>query len=579
MRHSLGIVLLFVAPALARQQSAPPRDPTQLLAPAGTAAISGLVVDSDNKPVRQVAVRIEGDPRASRTVMTDDAGQFAFTKVPAGDFFLRAKKPGYPEVSYGAKRPGRAGVRLQIKGGTHLSDVVLRMERGAVLTGTVFNDRGQPMPDASVSAYRVSTGLDGTFTTSSVLSGSTFPKTDDRGVYRFYGLPAGEYIVGTSPFFGSGSSARVPSDEEIRDAFARAQQAAAVPPTARTARSTPSPQMDYTPVYYPDAANAVDATRITVAAGEERSGLDLRLTLTPTAAISGRVTNLGDNPSVEMLLVTRAKGSTMHTGANPDTFDFRGLPSGDYTVAARTSGAQPLVASADITLNGRDVPGLTLELAPPAAFSGRIVFDAIKTPPPFSQVRISAFPSSPKTFAISSSATPGADGSFVLQGMLPGTYFIVATVAGVSGSTVPVSMVSTVMGEQDVTDAPIVITAGAQLPPLTITMSDHPAELSGQLLLADGKPATDYYVVAIAADQRYWLWSTRRIKSTRPDANGHYAFPGLPPGTYRVAATTDLEQSDLSSLTFLRDLMAASAEVVVAAGERKVFDLKLGGTK
>ena len=580
-RSTLIVALIVVAPSMLHSQNPPPRDPAQLLSPAGTAVISGVVVDADNKPMRQVAVRIEGDPRASRTVMTDDAGRFAFTRVPAGEFFLRAKKPAYPEVSYGAKRPGRAGVRLQIKDGARIDNIVLKMERGAVLTGTVVNDRGQPVPDVSVTAYRVYTGLDGTFSTSSVSFGSTFPKTDDRGVYRFYGLPAGEYIVGTSPFFGSVSSARVPTDEEIREAFARAQQAALNPTEAARPRPTraESQQMDYTPVYYPDAPNAVDATRIRVSAGEERAELDLRLTLRPTAAISGRVTNLGDAKSVEMLLVTRAQGSTLHTGANADhSFNFRGLPAGDYTVAARTNGPQPLIASADITLNGRDVDGVNLDLAPPAAFPGKVVVNASTLPPPvFSQIRISVSPTTPRGFGISASATPAADGTFILQGMLPGTYQIVTSVIGVSGGAVPFTMVSTFMGDRDVTDVPVVITAGALLAPLTITLSDTASELSGQLTLPDGKPATDYYVIAVAADQRYWLWNTRRIKSARPNAGGRYVFSGLPPGIYRVAATTDLENSDLQDRTFLEQIVAASAEVTIGAGEKKVFDLKLGG--
>jgi hypothetical protein len=74
------------------------------------------------------------------------------------------------------------------------------------------------------------------------------------------------------------------------------------------------------------------------------------------------------------------------------------------------------------------------------------------------------------------------------------------------------------------------------------------------------------------------VWNSRRIKSARPDASGRYAFPGLPPGTYRLAATTDLEQGDLQSLTFLRDLVGASAAVTVGVGEKKTFDIKIGGS-
>lgn len=581
MSRAAVVALFVLSTAAITSAQTPPRDPTQLLAPAGTGVISGLVVDAENKPMRLVAVRIEGDPRANRTVMTDDAGRFAFAKVPAGEFFVRAKKPAYPEVSYGAKRPGRSGVRLQIKDGSRIDNIVLKMERGAVITGTVFNERGQVMPGVSMSAYRIYTGLDGSFSTSSVSSGSGYPSTDDRGVFRFYGLPAGEYIVGTSPFFGSGSSARVPSDEEIREAFARAEQVITPSGTPAPKPRGPEPQqVDYTPLYYPDAPNAVSAARITVSAGEERTGIDLRMVLRPTAAIAGQISNAPDAASVEMLLVTMAQGSILHTSALPDsTFNFKGLAAGDYTVAARTSGPNMLVASADITLNGRDATGINLILGPPLSVTGRVVIQqtGAAPAPAISQVRVSVLPSSAKSSGTPVSVTPSADGTFIVQGMLPGKYQITASVAGVSGAPTPFALVSAVVGGRDVTDTAVDLNSAAPIEPMTLTLSDALPELSGRILAADGTPATGYYVVAVAADQRYWLWSPRRIKSARPDANGRFVFANLPAGTYRIAATTDLENSDLSDRTFLEQILGASAEVVVGPAEKKVFDLKIGG--
>lgn len=579
-RAAFAFAIVALAAPLHSQQ-APPRDPTQLLSPGGTATISGVVVDADNKPMRLVAVRIEGDPRASRTVMTDETGRFAFARVPAGDFYLRAKKPAYPEVSYGAKRPGRAGARLQVTDGAQLDNLVLRMERGAVLTGSVFDDRGQPMSGVQMAVYRVYTGLDGSFSLSTATSISTFPGTDDRGAYRFYGLPAGEYIVGTSPFFGSGSASRVPSDAEIRDAFQRATQLIQPGNTSEPKRPTPPPtQMDYAPVFYPDAPNAVDAARIKVAAGEERGGLDLRLVLRPMGAISGLVSNAADPKQIEMNVFSRVSLSTLVTSSNPDgSFTFKGLPAGDYTVSARTRAVPMMLASQDVTLNGREVNGVNLVLAPPITLSGRIIIQSTagKTPPSFLQTRVNALPVSTKSSASVAQATPLSDGTFVLQGMIPGNYQIAMSLQGVSGAPVPFAALSITMGGRDITDVGVELAPGMPPEPITITLSDELPELSGHITLGDGKPATDYYVVAVAADQKYWIWSTRRIKSARPDVNGRYVFPNLPPGTYRIAATTDLENSDLSDRSFLEQILAASAEVIVAPGEKKVFDLKIGG--
>ena len=46
----------------------------------------------------------------------------------------------------------------------------------------------------------------------------------------------------------------------------------------------------------------------------------------------------------------------------------------------------------------------------------------------------------------------------------------------------------------------------------------------------------------------------------------------------RVAAVTELDQGDLQNPQFLRDLVGASAEVIVGVSEKKVLDLKLQGS-
>jgi hypothetical protein len=61
---------------------------------------------------------------------------------------------------------------------------------------------------------------------------------------------------------------------------------------------------------------------------------------------------------------------------------------------------------------------------------------------------------------------------------------------------------------------------------------------------------------------------SRRIRSARPD---------LPAGTYRIGLTTDLDSSDLQNRDFLRQLMAAAAEVTIARTGTTTLDLRVGG--
>lgn len=580
-----SVAVAFVSLAVTSLTAqAPPRDPATMLPLRGTASVSGIVVDADNKPMRLVTVRLDGDIRASRATVTGADGRFSFSGVAAGEFALRATKPGFPPTTYGAKRPGRPGARIQIRDGEQMHDAVLHMERGAVLTGTVFDEHGQPMPGASVTAYQLFTALDGALTFRTVVSsGSSFPATDDRGVFRFFGLPAGEYVVGLSPFFrGMADAARVPTDDEIREAFRRASG----PPAGESQRQPPAaPSMNYVPVFFSNALNPLDAVRVRLAPGEERAGLDLRTVLRPVASISGTVTGFEGNGSmVEIIMARRSAapglGSTQYGIAQSDlTFHLTNLTPGEYSVVARTRTEPLRVASQDITIMSSDVRGVTLSLGAPTTLEGKVVIESAAAPASLAAFRPQLAPSSGTALGpIPAAATPAADGHFIMPGVFPGRFRIAATVPAGRTPAEPAWMVASVMlGDRDVTDEALDFTAGAVYPPVTVTITDRVSSLSGTILSADGTPANDVFVVAVAADQKYWVWSSRRIKSARPDVNGKYLFPGLPAGRYRLAVTTDLESSDLQDRSFLEQIVSASAEVTVGPGEKKLFDLKMGG--
>ena len=77
--------------------------------------------------------------------------------------------------------------------------VTLRLPRGAVITGVVLDVDGQPAAGIAVSA--LARRYIGTPGERRYLSGRArrVSPSDDRGVYRIYGLPAGEYVVAAQP--------------------------------------------------------------------------------------------------------------------------------------------------------------------------------------------------------------------------------------------------------------------------------------------------------------------------------------------------------------------------------------------
>ncbi len=154
------------------------------------AQIAGVVVTTDAppQPVRRSIVTVSGGPLAlSLSAITDDEGRFEIADVPGGRFTISASRASYVTIAYGASSPGRVGVPLVVAAGQRLTGIRLLLARGAVIAGTVRDIDGEPKPGALVSLARRS-GADRV----------TLPltaETDDRGGYRLFGLPAGEYFV------------------------------------------------------------------------------------------------------------------------------------------------------------------------------------------------------------------------------------------------------------------------------------------------------------------------------------------------------------------------------------------------
>jgi protocatechuate 3,4-dioxygenase beta subunit len=457
-----------------------------------------------------------------------------------------------------------------------------------VLTGTVFDDHGQPMPGVPVMAWEVRTSLGGERTLDFPITGGESVTSDDRGIYRVYGLPPGEYTVGTAWFYsGSAMDTRVPTDAEIRAAFLAVTQPASAQRDVTTAARPPEANYNYTRVFMPDSIDPMTAVTVQLGAAEERDALDVHMQFRAVSKIEGTVVG-PDGPAnrARMEAWTRGRVEALNTGTvwssgEDGRFTSRSLGPGEYTLRAEVparGGKPAMFASTDITITTGDPVSVTLRLEPAMTLTGRILLEATTATPPadLSRARVGLFPTANGGAANSGTSVVDPSGAFTITGITPGRFRVTATLPNTAASGPPAwTLRSVTSGGRDLTDLPIDIAPG-DAPSLTVTFTDQLAELSGTLTDAGGQPAADYFVIALPADRRYWLLQSRRIVSARPDVRGHFMFRALPPGDYLIAATTDLVQRDLSDPTALSELAAQSTAVRIAAGEQKVFDLKIG---
>lgn len=547
----------------------------------GSGGISGVVRDEAGARLRRATVSVSG-AGVTRSTVTDDDGRFSFVELPEGRFTLTASKPAYPATSYGARRPNRPGPGIVLGAGQQVNDLTMVLARGGVLSGVVFDERGQPMPAVPVMAWEVRSSLAGERTLEFPATGGVSVMSDDRGAYRIYGLPPGEYTVGTSWSF-RGSATRVPTDAEIRAAFAPTQSTASSQSTAPAASRQEVRTFSYTPVFMPTAVDPLAAATVTLGVGEERSDLNLHMQLVAMSKIEGEVVDetgrlpgvtfqLSRNSAVQALNVT-----SMYPGLRDGTFSSDSLTPGTYALLARGSardGSGALWAREDVTVTGSDTRRVTLRLKPALTLTGQFIAQGSSgaPPPDLSSGRLTLLPLV-APFQSVGTATVQSSGALTVIGVMPGRYRLGAAVSGPTGQQWMLQ--SIVAGERDVTDLPFEVPDGS-VPPLTVTFTDRVSELSGTLTDATGRPAPGYFVIVASATREYWLPGSRRIVSGLPDVNGRFVFRALPPGDYRVAVTTDLVQSDLADRNALVEMMNQSTPVTIGVGEKKVFDIRLG---
>ncbi|HEY7841112.1 MAG TPA: carboxypeptidase-like regulatory domain-containing protein, partial [Gammaproteobacteria bacterium] len=176
-------------------QQQPARDAQTQQTP-GTGVIAGSVLtEGSGTAVRRARVTLTApELRGSRTATTTDQGSFSFGSLPPGRYTLSASKPGYVNISYGARRAGRPGTPIQLLDGQKMEKAVISLPKGAVVTGVVIDEHGEPSPGTQVRVMRavMRTG-------EKTYEQAGQDQTDDRGIYRIYGLQPGDYIVNAMP--------------------------------------------------------------------------------------------------------------------------------------------------------------------------------------------------------------------------------------------------------------------------------------------------------------------------------------------------------------------------------------------
>ena len=601
---------------------------------AGTAVVTGVVSEggANPQPLRRAIVTLSGaNVPVPRSGITDDAGHYTFQSLPAGRIDLTAAKRGYINGAFGAKRPAGAGTPIELHAGESIT-ADIQLIRGAVLSGSIRNLRGEPVSGLRVFA------LDGGKPRSPRPLGpvngaaNLYTTTDDRGMYRLYDLAPGQYVVVAVPEQGVDGQIALRSAED-NDAILsrlRARTSASNLTGAQGPFSEPTETAAVAPVFFPGTISVKGAARITLGPGDVREGLDFTASnAVRVSTIEGTVIGAGQSP-IELSIVPEDTLQFFGLGTSlprlvqppgPDgRFKFGTIMPGHYTIWARAridlsapsargrngapipndllpmmagrSGfgvtAETLYAVTEVDVGAQPIRGVTLQLQRGSRISGKIVVDTDGAPlTDLSVFRVSARPSEDGSYTISgttrigtfSGASPvivGPDGSFELVGVPPGPYTLQIGLQLPSADKRVWWPRSAIFKDRDLLDAGVAVSAGQDMSDVTVTMTDRRSEIAGILQGAQGHPAPEYFVVVMPADSRMWnRTAVRRMKFTRPATDGSFSFGDLPPGDYLIAALTDIDPDRWQESDFLAGIAPAGVRVTLGPNQRIRQDLQI----
>ena len=590
---SLGAAAVLGAAITHTIGSAQQRDrPAAAIAQAAAAAggrISGVVrlAAPGDEPVRRAVVSvIAADGGDGTSTITDDEGRFAIAGLPDGRYAVVAQKPAYLAAHYGAKRPGRSGVSVVVADGRAVDGLRIAIAKGAVITGRLVQANGAPFRNLQVLAIPLS----------EISSNARFDTrarpffSDDQGIYRIYGLPPGDYVVGAvPPPVGLADVERRTADQY--DAAVRALSGGRIVDGGVMARRIT--RVGYATIYHPGTPIAADARPVRVSPGEERDGIDIPVTMFALSEISGTVTGLDGRPTGAVQLTVTAStpplppggGGPFRRDVSPDPqgrFRITNVPPGLYTLLARGGGVtldargttirdagQTDWAMARVQAVGDDIEGVMLALQPGLTFSGRV--ETKGASPALAGTRIALL--TPDGQLTSARTAPVDDrGAFSVAGIHPDTYEIVVLLPSAMAQQWMVGSVTA--GGVDLRDQPLTFERGS-IGDVTLTLTDRRTEVAGTLTTSNGAPTSDCFVIAFPDARALWHPRSPRVRVVRPNADGTFSLRDLPAGAYRLAALTDVDGEEWRQPSFLEALLGSSVPIVVKDGATTRQDLQV----
>lgn len=479
------------------------------------------------------------DNKTVAKATSDEDGNYKLTGLAAGRFAILPLAKSYLVLGGSRYKEG-----VNVAEGEAITKIDFTLVRGGVVTGRITDAEGHPLIGERVSVVL----KDGTPDAGPQMAmlGSSRNQTDDRGVYRIYGLGPGSYKVSVGQAASSGGAASIMGIGGSQ----------------------------YVKTFYPSVQEEAKATLLEVKEGSEIKDVDI-IVGKPGAgfSVSGRVVDADSGNPVPNVYVVHStvneSGEQMSgmnfTGNQTDAngkFRIQGIRAGHYAVytfaagQANTSYSEPV----SFEISDGDVTGIEIKVRRGATINGIAVIENNADPAVtglLQKLSLYAYVEQKGLAAPSFGQSQiGPDGSFHMEGLAPGKARI-----GIQGFPAPpksLTLVRTEVEGLDQTEG-IELTAGAKISGVRLFFVYGSGSVRGDVKI-EGGPTPEGMSIGVLI--RSTPNAARRFqRQSDIDGRLHFVLENIPPGTYELVVqgvTRATDAKPVPPVEFLKQTVTVS---------------------